>query len=127
MPHDPLDGSFRLPSLLRVAFLSADLIQPCRFDEIDEGVLLVQVLYPAMDTLLQSDEGVLLVQVLYPAMNTLLQSDEWARWDETLQRMWYPSADMASFVQRAAAYQEVVASRTSQMPASGTSAQVSIS
>ena len=98
MPHDPLDGSFRLPSLLRVAFLSADLIQPCRFDEIDEGVLLVQVLYPAMDT--------------------LLQSDEWARWDETLQRMWYPSADMASFVQSAAAYKEVVASRTSQMSAS---------
>ena len=90
-----------------VHFWSADLIQPCRFDD--------------------SDECAFLVQVLYPAMDTLLQSDEWPRWDETLQRMWYPSADMASFVQCAAAYKEVVASRTSQVSASGTSAQVSIS
>ena len=69
----------------------------------------------------------MLMQMLYPATDALLQSDEWTRWDESLQRMWYPSADMGSFVQCAAAYQELVTSRTSQMSASGTSAQDSIS
>ena len=88
-------------------FWSAGLLQAYHFDE--------------------SDEGVFLVQVLYPAMNTLLQSDEWTRWDETLQRMWYPSADMASFIQRAAAYRETVASRRPQMSASGTSAEIAVS
>ena len=70
----------------------------------------------------ESDQGVLLVQVLHPAMNALLQAEEWTRWDETLQRMWHPSADMASFLQSAAAYKEVIASRRSQISASGTSA-----
>ena len=62
------------------------------------------------------------MQVLHPAMNALMQSDEWTRWDETLQRMWYPSADMGSFVQCAAAYQEAVARRRSQLSAPGASA-----
>ena len=67
------------------------------------------------------------MQVLHPAMDMLLQSDEWARWDETLQRMWYPGADMASFLQCVAAFKEVVASRASQMSALGTSAQIATS
>ena len=107
MPRGCSDGSYKPPSCRSGwHFWSAGLLQAYRNE---------------------SAEVVLLVQVLHPAMNVLLQSDEWTRWDETLQRMWYPSTNMVSFVQRAAAYKETLASRRPQMSASGTSAEIAVS
>lgn len=38
------------------------------------------------------------VQVLYPAINDLLQAEDWGRWESTLQRIAYDEDHMAAFL-----------------------------